>query len=378
MNIQEKSVLHYRVPAEKVRQYNYSMDEDLIKNVEGAAKTFGVDVTIIPRAFESGELNSLKFAMDNVQPTVTTPSITVPLQYLQTFFPGLVYVATQIRKIDDLIGFDIIGSWEDAQIVQGELDPTGNPQEYNDYSNTPISSYNVNYEPRNIVRFEQGMRIGRLDEARAARANINAAKSRREAAVIALEILRNIVGFSGYNSGSNLTYGLLNDPALTAYVSFANGASSSSEWVDKTYEEITKDIQAMAQELIDQSGGNVDAQAMPTTLVIAQSVSQYLATVPQFGNSVRKFITETYPQMKIKSAPQFNGANGGENVAYLFADEVRDSSTDNGAVFSQMVPTKFKTIGVEQRIKSYLEDFSNATAGILTKRPYAVVRFTGN
>jgi hypothetical protein len=34
-------------------------------------------------------------------------------------------------------------------------------------------------------------------------------------------------------------------------------------------------------------------------------------------------------------------------------------------------------LGVEKRAKSFVEDYANATAGVMCKRPYAVVRFTG-
>ncbi|EAU0845766.1 hypothetical protein DPI15_24045, partial [Salmonella enterica] len=95
-------------------------------------------------------------------------------------------------------------------------------------------------------------------------------------------------------------------------------------------------------------------------------------------------ITQTYPKMKIKSAPELNGALGSDptflNVAYLYADHIDssiDGSSDDGSVFSQLVQTKFMTLGVEKRAKSYVEDYANATAGVLLKRPFAVVRMTG-
>jgi hypothetical protein len=70
-------------------------------------------------------------------------------------------------------------------------------------------------------------------------------------------------------------------------------------------------------------------------------------------------------------------ANGGANVAYLFADSVEDGGSDGGATFAQVVPAKFQALGTEKKAKGYLEDFSNATAGIFTKRPFAVQRLSG-
>ena len=43
----------------------------------------------------------------------------------------------------------------------------------------------------------------------------------------------------------------------------------------------------------------------------------------------------------------------------------------------QVVPAKFRVVGVAKDTKGYEEDYSNATAGVMCKRPYAVVRYTG-
>jgi len=42
-----------------------------------------------------------------------------------------------------------------------------------------------------------------------------------------------------------------------------------------------------------------------------------------------------------------------------------------------VVPTKFMTLGVDQRTKDYEEAYSNATSGVFVKRPYAFVRYSG-
>ncbi len=77
------------------------------------------------------------------------------------------------------------------------------------------------------------------------------------------------------------------------------------------------------------------------------------------------------------SAPQLNAANGGANVFYLFADAVSDLSSDDGTTFAQLVPAKFQVLGVQQMTKGYEEDYSNASAGVMVKRPWACVRYSG-
>lgn len=315
--------------------------------------------------------------MDSIQPTVTTANIPNPVQFLQNWLTGFVYVATAARKIDDLIGIMISGSWEDEQIVQRVLEQTGSSVPYGDFTNIPLSSWNADYETRTVIRFEEGMQVGRLEEARNSRTGINDSAEKRESALQALEIRRNQVGFFGYNNGNNNTYGFLNDPGLPAYGTLPNGASGSPHWSTKTFLEITKDIRNMFITLQNQSQDVIDPETVDTTLALATSVYGYMSVTSDFGNSVMQWLKETYPRCRVVSAPELNAANGGANVGYLYADTVNDGSTDGGKTFIQVVAAKTVTMGVQTNAKNYIEDYVNALAGVMVKRPYAVVRESG-
>lgn len=309
---------------------------------------------------------------DAVEPLVTTASISTPVQFLQNWLPGFVYVITAARKIDDLVGITTSGSWDDEEVVQGVLELTGTSVPYGDHTNIPLSSWNANYERRTVVRFEEGMQVGRLEEARAARARMDSSAQKRSSSALALEIQRNKVGFYGYNNGLGRTYGFLNDPALPAYSNLPTG-----DWATATFLEITADIRSMIVALRSQSQDTIDPETTDITLALASDVVDYLTVTSDFGISVRDWLTKTYPRVRIVSAPELNDANGGANVAYMYAESVEDNSTDDGRTFIQVVPTKFQVLGVEQKAKGYLEDYTNATAGIMCKRPYAVVRRSG-
>jgi hypothetical protein len=310
-------------------------------------------------------------------PLVTTASIAVPIQFLQSWLPGFVKVITAARKIDEIAGIRIAGRWEDEQVIQGILERTGVALVYGDITNVPLSNWNVNWVRRTVVRFEQGMMVGRLAEARAALANISDADMKREAAALSLDIQRNNVGFLGFNNGSNNTYGFLNDPNLSAYVTVPVGVAASTLWSMKTYLEITKDIRTSIVALRTQSQDTIDPENTEITLVLPTNSVDYLSVTSDFGNSVRDWLTATYPRIRVVSAPQLNAANGGANVFYLFADVVNDNSTDGGRSFLQIVPSRFQLLGVQQTAKGYIEDYSNASAGIMVTRPWAVVRYSG-
>jgi hypothetical protein len=309
---------------------------------------------------------------------VTTPSIVTPIQFLQNWLPGFVKVITAARKIDEFLGIDTVGNWRDEWIIQGVLEPEGNVAVYEDSTNIPLADWNVNWEQRTIVRMEMGIVVGRLEQARASAAMVNSDAEKRAAAMLQLEIWRNLIGFYGFNGGANNTYGFLNDPSLPAYVTLPNGAAGSSTWSSKTYLEITQDIIAAMNAIQTQSQDNIDPEKVDTTLALPMSVYQQLAKTTDYpGVSVRKWLKDTYPKCRVVSAPQLDTANGSDNVFYLWADEVEDGGTDDKRSIIQVVPVKFMALGVEQRAKSYIEDFTNATAGVMVKRPYAIYRASG-
>lgn len=326
---------------------------------------------------QPGQISQMmKATMDAFTPLVTQASVGTPVQFLQEWLPGFVYVITAARNIDELIGLDIVGAWEDEQVVQGILEQTATAQPYGDVSNVPLSSWNTNFNYRTVVRFEQGMQVDRLEEARAARMRVDSSSEKRESCALALEIERNRIGFFGYNNGANQTYGFLNDPGLPAYVNVAAGVAGLP-WSVKTFLEIQKDILTAIAALRLQSKDVINPQKVNLTLAVATASVDYLGTTSDFGISVMEWLKESYPRVRVASAPELDGANGGANVFYLYADSIQDRSTDNGRTFIQPVPAKFMVLGVQQLAKGYEEDYSNATAGAMCKRPWAVVRYSG-
>ena len=319
-------------------------------------------------------MSMVEMAMDTLQGLQTTASISAPLQFLQEWLPGMVAILTANRAIDEILGVSTVGSWEDEQVVQQIIEPVGTPVPYGDTTVVPLTSWNLNFEQRTVVRFEQGMRVGVLEEARSARVRVNSGDQKRKACSLMLEIQRNALGFYGYNAGNNKTYGFMTEPNLPAYQNVAN-----TNWATASYLHIVSDLLTAFQTLRTQSQGRIRPNKDATTLAIATNSVDYLATTSDFGVSVWAWLKEFYPNCRVVDAPQLNGANGGANVFYLFADMVPDDemSSDDRRTFMQIVPAKFQALGVSQQTKAYEEDYANASAGVLLKRPFAVTRWSG-
>lgn len=322
--------------------------------------------------------SALKCAMDSLTGPLTTPSIGTPVEFLRHMLPGQVSTVTGVRKADTLTGLDTGGRWEDEEVVQRVVEALGDAQEYGDQNDVPYASYNTNFERRTIVRFELGMELRQLEEARASAMAVNAAAEKRQAATNGLEIMRNRVAFYGFNGGANRTYGFLNDPALPVYQTVPNGASGNSLWSSQTFAELQRQIQIILGALEVNSKGLIDSRSVQITLAIPTGHYQYLTTSAGNGSkTVLEWISENYPNVRIEQAPELIGANSSANVLYAYAERIEDGSTDGGGVFSQVVPARFLMLGAARNEKGYSEDYSMATAGVMCKRPFAVYRVTG-
>lgn len=314
--------------------------------------------------------------LDSIQGLgATTAAITTPIQFLQAWLPDFIKVVTAPRLIDELIGVATVGDWETEEVVQGILEMTGTAQPYTDRGNVVMASSNFNAERRTVVRFESGLEVGQLEEARSAAMRVSLASEKRNAAALALEIRRNSVGFYGYNDGAGRTYGLLNDPNLPAYVSVPT-YSGATLWSAKTYLQLVSDLRTIFEALRVKSKGLINPEGGDKiTLALPVASIGYLGVVSDYGNSVRDWLAKTYPGVRVIAVPELDGANGGSNAGYLYAETF--SAAGSGNTFLQAVPARVRALGVEKRIKSYAEASGNATAGVFCRYPVAVYRFTG-
>lgn len=345
---------------------DYALDE-----IDQVMPTLGFGVTAgAMKAMMAGEM--IDYAMDAIQQPVTTPSITNLVQFYQNWLPGIIEVQTAARKIDEIVGMNVSGAWSDEQIVQQIVENSGAAVPYGDATAVPFADWNQNFVYRTVVRFEQGMRVGILEEDRSARSRVNSGAQKRKSAGLQLEIARNQIGFYGYNAGANLTYGLLNDPGLPAYVGVSGGT-----WASATFLVIQAQILTALAALRTQTQEVVDPHTTPITMTVAMAAVDYLAKTSDFGVSVWAWLKQYYPNVRVVSCPQYNAANAGSNVFTLHADTVADSGTDDTKTFVQVVPAKFQLLGIQKTAKYYEEDYSNATAGVFCKRPYAVYRASG-
>lgn len=338
------------------------------------------DLAMLGVSMDSAALQQVKsvfrgetYGMDASVAMQTIPTISNAVQFFQHWLSKTIQIATAARKIDDIVGRTMAGTFEDEEIVQPIVELTGRARPYTDTANIPLSSWNPSYVTRNIVRFEEGLEVGYLEAMRASRMHFDSHDMKVQAATLSLAISHNDVGFFGYAGGENKTYGFLNDPNLPAYRTVAAGAEGDTKWSTKTFNEITSDIITAVAELVNKLAGLFDPENDSFTLALSLEDTQWLNTMNELGTqSVSEWLRKTYPKLRIVAAVELNGANGGSNVFYLFADEVNGAKT-----IDQFVQDVFRLIGVEKYAKVIREDYASATAGVIVNQPVGVVRYSG-
>lgn len=361
------------IPAQSVRPY--TMDA---KTTETTLHKLGVHfpkehLHTMMGAYREAGINT-GTAMDVAPNMITTPSNSVFAQFLQHWLPEPVEIVTARRDIDDLTGRTMAGTWFDAQIVQLILEKLGQAQPYGDKNNIPLSSWNSVAEVRDVVRFEEGFEVGILEEGQTARMRINSAERKRRAAADALEVEANLIGFYGYNDGTNRTYGFLNDPNLLPYITAdTNEEGTSTKWDDKSMEEIQQDLIRAIGRLQVQTGNNWNPARDEAVLGVSLSVYQNLNKLNKIGNKTAlQWLNETYPRIRVVPSLFLDNAVGESNIFYLAAERIAGQR-----VMDQYVQDNLRLLGVERLAKGYKEDYSNATAGVMVKQPIGVVRYVG-
>ncbi len=290
---------------------------------------------------------------------------------LRSILPGIVRIATRVRVIDEIVGITNVGNWHDDTIAVNLSEPVGKAELYGDQTNIPLASYRTAIEDRGVVRFEQGFSTGPLEVARQQVAGYDATAEKRSAAQESLDMSRNRIGFYGFTAPDSRTFGLLNDPSLPAY------EQATSNWADGTFADITVDLADAFSRIEVQSGGHI-REGMAHTLVLPTGYRSVLsrANPTGRGETVLQWLNENYPNTRIVAGvPEFVGANGGEDVVYLFAEQAGDGP-DEGRTIIQAVPERYRVLGSENRVKGYIEDATNATAGVYVLRPWAFTRLT--
>lgn len=309
-------------------------------------------------------------AMDSalIGPAATTGFI--PAHMLQTWLAGTIRAITTPVDIDYVAGITTVGNWHDDEIGIRTEEDFGLAELYGDVTNIPLANSNPGFELRDVVRFEQGFQVGELEMRRMGAAGFQQEQSKRRAATKSLDVARNLVGWNGI--ANTRTYGLLNDPNLPPVASLGAGTA----WLSATFDELVDHFTNLRNALETQMGQSLrdDANFL---LLLPAGYRGVMNKYNTAGNmSFGQWLAENYPNTRTEYINSLKAAIGGVDVAYLIAENVAelDESDTDSATLIQAVPSRYEVAGSEKRAKGYIETASNALAGIIVLRPWAIAR----
>lgn len=324
------------------------------------AKQKGFDFGGATKFFDSAE-PSKGVVADALDPNTTVPA------YMTAYAnPRVIEILTAKRNYRAIAPEVKNGDWSTAFTQFRALEFTGETTPYQDYDANGQANINTNFPVREQYRFQTTLRVGDLEQDMNAKARIDLFAEKQRSAAILLEIAFNKYAFYGV-SDKNI-YGLLNDPNLNSDLTPTTGTAGNT-WALKTADEIMADFAKMYSKLYERSNGWIDGNTK-TKLVIAPAALAELNKVNAFGASVKKMLSDTYPNMEILSAPEM--VTGSGNLAMILAEEI-----EGQPVVEFGYSEKYKAHSIIRESSSMHQKISAGTYGAIIYYPFAIVTMLG-
>lgn len=363
----------------------------MFQNVQEAIAAFRADAAfreahgvILPENamyIPEGFGRNFALAMDAL-PTLATPANSAIPAFLTTFIDPTVYeILFAPNKAADILGEVRKGSWVDQTAMFPTVEHTGEVASYGDWNNSGRAGYNMFFPQRQAYLFQFIKQYGELELERAGAAKINAVTEIDKASNLIMAKFLNLSYFFGIQGLQN--YGLLNDPNLTAALTPSVKAAGGVTWFvngvpNATANEVYNDILSLWQQAINQVTGLVEMDA-PCVLAIPTAVMTALDFINTFGLVVRKMLKDSFPNMTIVQAVQYNqktsanpqGVVGG-NLIQLVIKQVEGQDCGYTS-FSE----KMRAHPIIRQLSAWMQKVSGGTWGSIIRQPFLIAQMLG-
>lgn len=319
-------------------------------------------------AFLESDSNGNVLAMDAQPALVTSSNAGVPAMFTTFVDPRIIDILVKPMRAVEIVGEEVKkGDWitDTAMFIEGE--DVGEVSSYGDYSNNGISNANINYPQRQSYHYQTITKWGEREVARAGAGMVDLAFRKNKASISTLNLFQNASYFFGVANLEN--YGLFNDPSLLPAISPAIKAAGGTGWQFATANEILVDVQSMVEQMITQSLNLVDTHSK-FTLAMSGGSEVWLTKTSEFNVNVTERLKKNFPNMEIKTAPEYATASG--NFVQLIADEVEGVRTASCA-FTE----KLRAHPVKIELSSFMQKKSQGTWGTIIFRPIFIVGMLG-
>jgi len=309
------------------------------------------------------------FACDAQPSIITTSNAGIPA-FLSTYIdPKLIEVLVAPMKAAEIVGDEgKKGDWTTKTAMFPVVESTGQTTAYGDYSESGNAGANVNFPQRQSFHYQVVTSWGEQELATAGLAKVDWANRLNIASVLTLNKYQNKSYFFGVSGLPN--YGLLNDPALSAAISPNTKTAGGTTWGVATPTEVYNDILKLFQKLVTQANGLVDQETKMTLAMSPTSRTNLGRTNEVFATNVEKMVQMNFPNLTIKTAPEYSTGSG--ELVQLIADELEGQRTASCA-FTE----KLRAHPIVIQLSSFKQKKSQGTWGTVIFRPFLISQMLG-
>ncbi len=260
----------------------------------------------------------LRVGMDAQPGLVTTSNSGIPAFLSSYVDPKLIEVLVSPNKAAEILGEQRKGDWLTETALFPMVESTGETSAYGDFAENGRVGANVQFENRQSYLYQTMTEWGERELERMGLAKVDWAARLNIASAVTLNKFQNLSYF--YGIGGLQTYGLLNDPGLSAAITPATKAAGGTGWKAAQPQEILADIQALFAELQAQTGSVLEMDA-EMTLALHAASELALMNTNQYGRSALDMIKVVFPNLRVVQAAQY--LSGGVYSAQLIVKEVQ-------------------------------------------------------
>lgn len=341
------------------------MKPKLLIDAAERAMLAGYGIHTEARAYAMDEWKgNFELAMDAQPGLITSANAGVPAFLANLIDPEVVRVLVTPMKAAEVFGETKKGDWTLLSTQFPMVESTGEVSSYGDNNNNGSTGANVNWIPRQSYHYQNITQWGERELEMFGLAKINYASELNVASALVMAKFQNKTYLYGVDGLDN--WGVLNDPSLIAPIAPTTGAGGDT-WDDKTAQEIYNDVLKLFKQLQEQMGFNVPDMDAKMTLILPPLSAVNLKKVSEFNVTAEQTIMGNFPNLTIKTIPEYATPDG--NLAQLKLDAVEGQNTAYCAFTEKM-----RAHPVIPDLSSWKQKKSAGTWGAIIRYPIAIAQ----
>lgn len=315
-------------------------------------------------------------------PLSTDPNAALPWMLTSAIDPEIIRVIFSPLDFAEILGERKAGVWTEQTRFFPIVEATGEVTTYDDYATGGRAGANFNYPQLQSYLFQTVLQYGELQIDRAGLAKINWVSELGLAAADLLNRFQNLTYAFGVQNLQN--YGILNQPFLSAALTPATKAWGGTGWFNSgspaaTANEVYNDIVAMVTQLVAQTNGAMNIKS-PMTLAMSPQSEIAMTFANSFGVFVEALLKKGYPNLKVKTAPQYGTRNANNPQGFSAAGNFLQLIPD--AIMGQTVAycaynEKLRAHKIIPKLSSWEQKETSGTWGTVVRSPVAIVGMIG-